>query len=171
MKILNRPCVKNRPVRKGTGRRFSYGSTVSFSEHMRLRAAPQHSARAFGERFFVETRFEKCRCTLCTRKGHAASVRRQSRQRLRNTSNFSNRWIGEKYPAKAEGAMIRCCLSASLPALRGSCRTGPPASGRRPRARRWPCRCGRRRRSRHGERAAWGSSRSDTRQRRRRGRR
>ena len=109
MKILNRPCVKNRPVRKGTGRRFSYGSTVSFSEHMRLRAAPQHSARAFGERFFVETRFEKCRCTLCTRKGHAASVRRQSRQRLRNTSNFSNRWIGEKYPAKAEAAIVRGC--------------------------------------------------------------
>ena len=46
---------------------------------------------------------------MCTRKGHAASVRRQSRQRLRNTSNFSNRWIGEKYPAKAEAAIVRCC--------------------------------------------------------------
>ena len=109
-------------------------------------------ARAVSEGFCSKLRFGNCRNTLCT-------------------SNFSNRWIGEKYPAKAEGAMIRCCLSASLPALRGSCRTGPPASGRRPRARRWPCRCGRRRRSRHGERAAWGSSRSGTRQRRRRGRR
>ncbi|WP_418468792.1 hypothetical protein, partial [Faecousia sp.] len=58
-----------------------------------------------GERFFVETRFEKCRNTLCTRKGHAASVRRQSRQRLRNISNFSDRWIGEKCPAKAEGEL------------------------------------------------------------------
>ena len=47
-------------------------------------AAPHNSTRAFGERFFVETRFEKCRCTL-------------------RTSNFSNRWIGGKFPAKAEG--------------------------------------------------------------------
>ena len=54
-------------------------------------AALHNSARAFGEGFFVETRFEKCRNTLCTRKGHAASVRRQSRQRLRNISRFSNR--------------------------------------------------------------------------------
>jgi len=46
---------------------------------------------------------------LCTRKGHAASVKRQSRQRLRNTSNFSNRWIGEKYPVKAEAAIARGC--------------------------------------------------------------
>ena len=74
-------------------------------------AAPHNSTRAFGERFFVETRFEKCRCTLCTRKGHAASVRRQSRQRLRNTSNFSNRWIGEEYPPKAEDAIAWCCLN------------------------------------------------------------
>ena len=73
------------------------------------KAAPHNSARAFGEGFLVETRFEKCRCTLCTRKGHAASVRRQSRQRLRNTSNFSSRWIGRKYPAKAETAIVRCC--------------------------------------------------------------
>ena len=54
------------------------------------KAAPHHSARAFVERFFVEARFEKCRRALCT-------------------SSFSNRRIGEKYPAKAEGAMMRCC--------------------------------------------------------------
>ena len=40
-------------------------------------AALHNSARAFGERFFVEARFEKCRNTLCI-------------------SNFSNRWIGKK---------------------------------------------------------------------------
>ena len=55
------------------------------------KAAPHNSARAFGERFFVGPRFEKRRNTLCI-------------------SNFSNRWIGEKYPAKAEGAIMRCCL-------------------------------------------------------------
>ena len=57
---------------------------------IRSRAATHDSARAFGGRFFVETRFEKCRCTLCT-------------------SSFSNRWIGEKYPAKVEAAIVRCC--------------------------------------------------------------
>ena len=56
-----------------------------------FKAAPHNSARAFGERFFVGPRFEKRRNTLCI-------------------SNFSNRWIGEKYPAKAEGAIMRCCL-------------------------------------------------------------
>ena len=56
---------------------------------------------------------------LTARKGHAASVRRQSRQRLRNTSNFSNRWIGEKHPAKAEAAIVRCCPRGfSLPFCR-----------------------------------------------------
>ena len=64
-------------------------------------AALHNSARAFGERFFVETRFEKCRNTLYTRKGHAASVRRQSRQRLRNISRFSNRSVGAKDPLSA----------------------------------------------------------------------
>ena len=54
------------------------------------KAAPHHSARAFVERFFVEARFEKCRRALCT-------------------SSFSNRRIGEKYPTKAEGAIVRCC--------------------------------------------------------------
>ena len=43
-------------------------------------AIPHNSTRAFGERFFADTRFEKCRNTLCTRKGHAASVRRQGRR-------------------------------------------------------------------------------------------
>ena len=66
----------------------------------RDRAAPHHPARAFAERFLVEPRFGKRRRTLCTRKGHAASVRRQSRQRLRNTSSFPNRWIGKKDPAR-----------------------------------------------------------------------
>ncbi len=73
-------------------------------------AIPHNSTRAFGERFFAETRFEKCRNTLCTRKGHAASVRRQGRQRLRNISNFSNRRIGEKYPAKAEEELCGVAL-------------------------------------------------------------
>ena len=85
------------------------GNTAQFSRESG--AAPHNSASAFGERFFVETRFGKCRRTLCTRKGHAASVRRQSRQRLRNTSNFSNRWIGEEYPPKAEDAIAWCCLN------------------------------------------------------------
>ena len=67
----------------------------------RDRAAPHHPARAFAERFLVEPRFGKRRRTLCTRKGHAASVRRQSRQRLRNTTNFPYRWIDEKAPASA----------------------------------------------------------------------
>jgi hypothetical protein len=83
------------------------GNTAQFSRESG--AAPHNSASAFGERFFVETRFGKCRRTLCTRKGHAASVRRQSRQRLRNTSNFPNRWIGKKYPAKAADAIVRGC--------------------------------------------------------------
>ena len=73
-------------------------------------AIPHNSTRAFGERFFADTRFEKCRNTLCTRKGHAASVRRQGRQRLRNISNFSNRRIGEKYPAKAEEELCGVAL-------------------------------------------------------------
>ena len=74
------------------------GNTAQFSRESG--AAPHNSASAFGERFFVETRFGKCRRTLCTRKGHAASVRRQSRQRLRNTSSFPNRWTGKKDPAR-----------------------------------------------------------------------
>ena len=49
-------------------------------------AAPHNSVRAFGEGFFVEARFEKCRNTLCI-------------------SNFSNRWTGEKCPAKDEGEL------------------------------------------------------------------
>ena len=45
-------------------------------------AAPHNSTRAFGEEFFVESRFGKCRRTLCT-------------------SSFSNRWIGGKAPSYA----------------------------------------------------------------------
>ncbi|MFR3447462.1 MAG: hypothetical protein ACLTUE_06520, partial [Oscillospiraceae bacterium] len=41
-------------------------------------------------------------------------VRRQSRQRLRNTSNFSNRWIDEKDPTKAEAAIVWCCLNSII---------------------------------------------------------
>ena len=119
-------------------------------EHARwfLREALIQSARTDGERFFGKARYGKRRNTLCTRKGHAASVRRQgrrcgglfnakgnpdgflshypslrdfrlgrffdslrrqSRQRLRNISSFSYRWIGKKYPAKAADAIVRGC--------------------------------------------------------------
>ena len=71
------------------------------------REALMKAARADGERFFTETRLEKRGNTLCTRKGHAASVRRQSRQRLRNISSFSSRWIGEKDPAAAADDFVR----------------------------------------------------------------
>ena len=72
-------------------------------EHARgfLREALIQSARTDGERFFGKARYGKRRNTLCTRKGHAASVRRQSRQRLRNLSSFSYRWIDEKDLASA----------------------------------------------------------------------
>ena len=66
----------------------------------RTRATPHNSASRFGERFFVKSRFEKCRNPVCTRKGHAASVRLLRRQRLRNISSFSNRRIGGKDPSK-----------------------------------------------------------------------
>ena len=71
-------------------------------EHARgfLREALIQSARTDGERFFGKARYGKRRNTLCTRKGHAASVRRQSRQRLRNTSSSPNRWTGKKDPAR-----------------------------------------------------------------------
>ena len=36
--------------------------------------APHNLASRFGERFFVKSRFEKRRNTVCTRKGYAASV-------------------------------------------------------------------------------------------------
>ena len=55
------------------------------------KAAPHNSASRFGERFFVKSRFEKCRNTLCI-------------------SNFSNRRIGGKDPPKRSGAIVRCCL-------------------------------------------------------------
>ena len=63
--------------------------------------------RAFGERFWFKARYEKRRNTLCTRKGHAASVRLLRRQRLRNISSFSYRRIGPKDPAKANDDLIR----------------------------------------------------------------
>ena len=72
-------------------------------------AAPHNSASRFDERFFVKARFEKRRNTVCTRKGHAASVRLLRRQRLRNISIFSNRRIGGKDPSKREDAIVRCC--------------------------------------------------------------
>ena len=83
--------------------RFLY--TTSPMRH--TREALMKAARADGERFFTETRLEKRGNTLCTRKGHAASVRRQSRQRLRNISSFSSRWIGEKDPAAAADDFVR----------------------------------------------------------------
>ena len=51
-------------------------------EHARgfLREALIQSARTDGERFFGKARYGKRRNTLCTRKGHAASVRRQGRR-------------------------------------------------------------------------------------------
>ena len=73
-------------------------------------AAPHNSASRFGERFFAKARFEKRRNPVCTRKGHAASVRLLRRQRLRNISSFSNRRIGGKDPPKRAGAIARCCL-------------------------------------------------------------
>ena len=79
--------------------------TTSSMRH--TREALMKAARADGERFFTETRLEKRGNTLCTRKGHAASVRRQSRQRLRNISSFSSRWIGEKDPAAAADDFVR----------------------------------------------------------------
>ena len=53
-------------------------------------AAPHNSASRFGERFFVKSRFGKCRNTVCI-------------------SNFSNRRIGGKDPAKRKDAIARCC--------------------------------------------------------------
>ena len=47
---------------------------------------------------------------MCTRKGHAASVRRQSRQRLRNISRFSNRSVGAKDPLSAAADLFRGSL-------------------------------------------------------------
>ena len=84
---------------------FAYCSPAVF-----LMATPHNSASRFGERFFVKPRFEKRRNTLCTRKGHAASVRLLRRQRLRNISSFSNRRIGGKDPPKRADAIVRCCL-------------------------------------------------------------
>ena len=72
-------------------------------------ATPHNSASRFDERFFVKARFEKRRNTVCTRKGHAASVRLLRRQRLRNISSFSNRRIGGKDPSKRADAIVRCC--------------------------------------------------------------
>ena len=59
-------------------------------------------------------RFGNCRNTLCTRKGHAASVRRQSRQRLRNISRFSNRSVGAKDPLSAAADLFRGSLDHFL---------------------------------------------------------
>ena len=74
-------------------------------------AAPHNSASRSGERFFAKARFEKRRNPVCTRKGHAASVRLLRRQRLRNISSFSNRRIGGKDPSKRADAIVRCCLN------------------------------------------------------------
>ncbi|MBS5428457.1 MAG: hypothetical protein KHY52_04305 [Firmicutes bacterium] len=81
---------------------LSAACRTQFTDRERmLREALIQSARADGARFFGKSRYGKRRNTLCTRKGHAASVRRQSRQRLRNLSSFSYRWIDEKDPASA----------------------------------------------------------------------
>ena len=47
---------------------------------------------------------------MCTRKGHAASVRLLRRQRLRNISSFSNRRIGGKDPPKRADTFVRAAF-------------------------------------------------------------
>ena len=54
-------------------------------------AALRNSAIRFSERFFVKSRFEKCRNTACI-------------------SNFSNRRIAGKDLSKREGAIAQCWL-------------------------------------------------------------
>ena len=56
----------------------------------KTRAAPHNLASRFGERFFVKSRFEKRRNTVCI-------------------SNFSNRRIGGKDPPKRADTIVRCC--------------------------------------------------------------
>ena len=83
---------------------FKFLYTTSPMRH--TREALMKAARADGERFLPRQGL-KSAGILCTRKGHAASVRRQSRQRLRNISSFSSRWIGEKDPAAAADDFVR----------------------------------------------------------------
>ena len=56
-----------------------------------FRAAPHNLASRFGERFFVKSRFEKRRNTVCI-------------------SSFSNCGIGGKDPPKCADTIVRCCL-------------------------------------------------------------
>ena len=42
--------------------------------YLRTKATPHNSTSSFDERFFAKPKFEKCRNTVCTRKGCAASV-------------------------------------------------------------------------------------------------
>ena len=55
-------------------------------------------ASRFGERFFVKSRFEKRRNTVCI-------------------SSFSNRRIGGKDPAKRADAIVRGCLTKKSSAM------------------------------------------------------
>ena len=64
-------------------------------------AALRDSAIRFSERFFVKSRFEKCRNTACI-------------------SNFSNRRIAGKDLSKREGAIVQCWLI--YPPLKALCK-------------------------------------------------
>ena len=64
-------------------------------------AALRNSAIRFSERFFVKSRFEKCRNTACI-------------------SNFSNRRIAGKDLSKREGAIVQCWLI--YPPLKALCK-------------------------------------------------
>ena len=88
------------------------------------------SARVDGERFFGKARYGKRRNTLCTRKGHAASVRRQSRQRLRNISSFSYRWIDEniRHPPQLIYAELPLSTAGNHIVPRGRKNYTPPCS-------------------------------------------
>jgi len=57
----------------------------------KIKAAPHNLASRFGERFFVKSRFEKRRNTVCI-------------------SSFSNCGIGGKDPPKCADTIVRCCL-------------------------------------------------------------
>ena len=65
------------------------------------------SARAGSERFCSQARFGKWRNTVCTRKGHAASVSQLRWQRLRYISHFSNRRLGAKDPLPSRRRFIQ----------------------------------------------------------------
>ena len=62
----------------------------ALKRHSTFKAAPHNLASRFGERFFVKSRFEKRRNTVCI-------------------SSFSNCGIGGKDPPKCADTIVRCC--------------------------------------------------------------